>query len=137
MNFFKWDCFKGAAATGSTLFRIAFAFTFLLAAVLKFRLGFDGFAENLANPIIPTLISQEIPDFVLLIYGYLIPVIEFIAGVLLLVNKYAREAYIIIGLLLLTYIFGSMYNGNMSIVAGEYIPMMVALVIAIFCLEKS
>lgn len=137
MNFYKWNCFKNSYNFGATVLRLAFAIFFILAAVAKFRMGFDGFAESIVNPLIPNLISQEIPDFILYIYGYVLPVAEFIAGVLLLVNKYTREAYITIALIFLSFIFISVYNGNTSIVGREFFPAIIALLIAFLCEEKK
>ena len=137
MNIFEWNCFRSAHAFGATILRLAFAFLFILVAVQKFRMGFEGFAKSLVYPTVPTLLSTEFPDFVLYTYGYLLPVVEFISGVLLLVNKYTREAYIVISLVILTFVFGQEYNGNSSIVNQEFIPLFIALILAMYCEESQ
>ena len=97
---------------GATLLRIAFGILFVLVAVKKLRMGYGGFAESLVTA--DTLIAQELPAFLLYAYGYIIPALELVVGLMLLANKYTKTAYQIIGIIYLSFIFGQQYNGNTS-----------------------
>jgi len=98
-------------------------------------MGYGGFAASLVTG--DGLMAQEIPHVLLLAYGYLIPAAELIAGVLLLINRYVKEAYATIALIYLTFIFGQMYDGNTAKIGTEYMPSLVALSLAVFFRMRS
>ncbi len=112
---------------GATVLRLAFGILFVLVAVKKFRMGYFGFADMLING--EGLMAQEIPSFILYIYGALTPAIEFIAGALLILNKKPKIAYSIAALFYLSFVFGQMYDGNAVKVGTEYIPSLLAVVV--------
>jgi len=115
---------------GATVLRIAFGIMFVLVAVKKFRMGYGGFAESLVSG--DTLFAKELPDVLLYAYGYAIPAVEFIAGILLLLNKYTKFAYQVIAVTYLTFILGQQYDGNTSKVGNEYLPGLLTLVTAYY-----
>jgi len=127
--------FNNGYAFGAHLLRYAFALLFILVAVKKLRMGYGGFAASLVTG--DGLMAQEIPHVLLLAYGYLIPAAELIAGVLLLINRYVKEAYATIALIYLTFIFGQMYDGNTAKIGTEYMPSLVALSLAVFFRMRS
>ncbi len=112
---------------GATVLRVAFGLLFILVAVKKLRMGYFGFAESLVSG--DGLMAQEIPNFLLYIYGALTPAAELLAGVLLLINKKPKIAYGIAALFYLSFIFGQMYDGNTVKVGTEYIPSLLAVVV--------
>lgn len=129
------DWCKNEYAFGAAILRYAFAIMFILVAVKKFRMGYTGFADSLVSG--DTLIAQEIPSIILYIYGLLLPAAELIAGILLLINKYVKEAYVLIAWMYLTFVFGQQYNGNTAKVGTEYLPSLVALSVAFFFSTRS
>lgn len=119
----------------ATLFRWAFGLLFILVAVKKFRMGYVEFVDSIVHA--DTILAGEIPSFLLIIYAYLLPIAELVAGILLIVNKQVSRAYQVIALVYLTFIFGQEYNGNTSKVGTEYLPSLVALSIAYYTYHKS
>ena len=120
---------------GAQVLRIAFGVMFVFVAVKKLRLGYGGFAEGLVNG--DSLFAKELPDFLLYAYGYIIPGLELVVGVLLLVNKYTKTAYQIIAAIYLSFIFGQQYDGNTSKVGNEYLPALLTLVTAYYLHHKA
>lgn len=118
----------------ATVFRLAFALLFILVAIKKFRMGYGNFVESMVTA--DTLLAKEIPDVFLMIYAYLLPLAELLAGVLLLFNKYTKEAYQLIALMYLTFILGQQYDGNTAKVGTEYLPSLVALAVAYWTHHK-
>jgi hypothetical protein len=127
--------FKNEYAFGAQVLRYAFGLLFVLVAMKKFRMGYGGFASSLTTG--DGLMAQEIPDLLLLIYGYLLPALELLAGVLLLVNMYVQEAYAVIAFIYLSFIFGQMYDGNTVKIGTEYLPSLIALSFAVFFRMRS
>ena len=128
MCFFPKKWTKNEYAFGADVLRLAFGLLFLLVGVKKLRMGYTGFAEaliagegNLAN---------EIPHMVLYAYGLALPALELLAGVLLLAKRYVQEAYGLVALIYLTFVFGQQYDGNTAKVGTEYIPSIMALALA-------
>jgi uncharacterized membrane protein YphA (DoxX/SURF4 family) len=127
--------YKDEYAFGATVLRYAFGILFLLVAVKKLRMGIPEFAQGLMAG--ESLVAQEIPDVLLLAYGYVLPLAELAAGVMLLLNKYTKEAYALIALIYLTFVFGQMYNGNTVKVGMEYFPSLIALAMLVVFEKKS
>lgn len=127
--------FKNEYTFGATVLRYAFALLFIFVGVKKLRMGYGGFAESLVAA--DTLTANEIPAVLLMAYGYILPAAELIAGALLLVNKYVKEAYATIAVIYLTFVFGQMYDGNTSKIGTEYMPSMIALSLAVFFRARS
>ena len=119
---------------GATMLRLAFAFLFILVAVKKLRMGYGGFAESLVSG--DTLMAKEIPGIILYIYGYIIPALELLVGILLLVNRYVKTSYMLVALIYISFVFGQMYNGNTSKIGTEYFPSFLVLLAAYFCEDK-
>lgn len=118
----------------------AFAIYFILVGVKKFRGdgAISGFANSLTEGAMGTeRLAADIPAAVLMVYGYVLPIAELLAGVFLLVNKNVRLAYVIIGLIYLTFVFGQMYSGNTGKIGTDYLPSLVALSVAVFMRERD
>lgn len=111
---------------GANVLRIAFGVLFILVAVKKLRMGYFGFAEKLVDG--EGLMAQEIPHFLLYLYGALTPALEMLAGVLLLLNKKVKLGYTIAALFYISFIFGQMYDGNTPKIGTEYIPSLLAVI---------
>lgn len=132
----KW--YKNEYAFGAEVLRYAFAIYFILVAVKKLRMGIPEFADSIVGGAMNTeLLAGEIPSIALYIYGLLLPVAEMLAGILLLLNKKVREAYVIIALIYLSFIFGQMYSGNTGKIGTDYLPSLMALTFAVFFRERS
>ena len=132
----KW--FKNEYSFGAEVLRYAFAIYFILVAVKKLRMGIPEFADSVAGGAMGTeLLAGEMPPIVLYIYGLALPVVEMVAGVLLLINVKVREAYVLIALTFLSFIFGQMYSGNTGKIGTDYLPSLTALTLAVFFREKS
>jgi len=142
----KW--FKNEYSFGAEVLRYAFAIYFILVAVKKLRMGIPEFADSVAGGAMGTeLLAGEMPPIVLYIYGLalpvvemvagVLPVVEMVAGVLLLINVKVREAYVLIALTYLSFIFGQMYSGNTGKIGTDYLPSLTALTLAVFFREKS
>lgn len=130
--------YKDAYTFPAEVLRYAFAIYFILVAVKKFRMGIPEFATSITEGAMNTeLLANEIPHILLYVYGLALPFVEFIAGFLLLINKYVREAYIMIALTYLSFIFGQMYSGNTSKIGTDYLPSLTALSIAVYAREKK
>ncbi|MBT4119596.1 MAG: DoxX family membrane protein [Candidatus Peribacter sp.] len=129
----KW--YKNEYTFGAEALRIAFGIMFLLVGVKKFRMGLTGFADNLVGG--DGHLAQEIPSIALYIYGLALPIAEFVAGLVLLLNKHVKEAYFAIAVMYLTFIFGQQYDGNTSKVGTEYLPGLLTLSLAVFFTVKS
>ena len=114
---------------GATILRLAFAFLFILVAVKKLRMGYGGFAEGLVSNA-DSLLAGELPSGLLYLYGGIIPAAELLAGLALLFNRYTQKAYIAIAFIYLSFVFGQQYDGNTAKVGTEYLPSLVALVLA-------
>ena len=127
--FKKW--FQNEYSFGANVLRLAFGLLFVLVAVKKFRMGYAGFAEGLIAKE-GSLMAAELPSIVLLVYGYALPALELVAGVLLLANKYVKEAYALVALMYLSFVFGQMYDGNTGKIGTDYIPSLAALSFAVF-----
>jgi len=120
---------------GAVVLRYAFAFLFILVAVKKFR-DFGGFVNGMVlNP--ETLMYQELPHFLLYIYAYTIPFLELLAGVLLLVDRYTKVAYTIVAFTYVSFVLGQMYNGNTAKIGTEYLPSLLAVVVAYYMHEED
>ena len=132
----KW--YKNEYSFGAEVLRYAFAIYFILVAVKKIRMGIPQFADALVDGGLNTeLLASEMPSILIYIYGLALPVVEMVAGILLLINVRIREAYTLVGLTYLTFIFGQMYSGNTSKIGTDYLPSLVALSLAVFFREKS
>lgn len=119
------------------IMRYAFAIYFILVAVKKFRMGIPQFATAVTEGAMNTeLLASEFPNAILYLYGLLLPIVELVAGILLLINKYVREAFVLIGLTYLSFIFGQMYSGNTGKIGTDYLPSLVALSVAVYAHEK-
>ncbi len=120
--------FESPQHFGATILRYAFGIFFVLVAVKKFR-NFDGFLDSMVlNP--ENLITQEIPNFLLYIYGYLIPFVELAAGLSLLFNVFTHFGFTVVAFTYISFVFGQMYNGNTSKIGTEYIPSLLAVIAA-------
>ena len=136
MPHYKISLFKSPMHFGATVLRLAFAFLFILVAVKKFRMGIGNFVNGMIlNP--ETLMAQEIPNFLLLIYGYLIPWVELIAGVLLLFDRYTKIAYTAVAFIYVSFVFGQMYNGDTAKIGTEYMPSLLAVIAAYYMHERD
>ena len=131
----KCNYLKDPMKFGAIVLRLAFGILFILAAVQKFRMGYGAFADIIMNG--DNLIAKEIPAFLLTIYGYALPGLEFIVGILLVLNIWSKYAYATISLIYLSFIFGQTYNGNASIVGTEYIPALLTVVVAYYLQDKA
>ncbi len=131
----QMSLFKSPMHFGATILRLAFAFLFILVAVKKFR-DFGGFVNGMILDE-ATHMAQEIPHFLLYIYGYSIPFIELLAGVLLLINRYTKVAYTIVAFTYISFVGGQMYNGDTAKIGTEYMPSLLAVVAAYYMHEKD
>jgi uncharacterized membrane protein YphA (DoxX/SURF4 family) len=129
----KW--YKNEYTFGAEVLRIAFGIMFLLVGIKKFRMGFTGFADALVAG--DGQLAQEVPNIALYVYGLALPVLEFGAGLGLLLKKYVKEAYFTIAILYLTFIFGMQYDGNTAKVGTEYLPGLLTLSVAVFFTAKA
>ena len=120
---------------GATILRIAFGILFVFVAVKKFRMGYGGFAESIVNS--DTLFAKELPDFLLYAYGYILPGLELLIGLLLLANRYTKYAYHLAALVYLSFIFGQQYDGNTSKVGNEYLPALLTMTVGYYYYHKS
>ena len=127
--------FKNEYTFGARVLQYAFAIMFLLVGVKKLRMGYTGFADALIAG--DGHLANEFPSMLLYLYGLALPAAELIAGVLLLINKYVREAYMLIALMYLSFVFGQQYDGNTAKVGTEYLPSLMALALAVFFRERS
>lgn len=131
-----WKKIDDPTVFAAHILRIAFGLLFVFVAIKKFRMGYGGFAESLvANA--DSLFSNEIPDIFLYIYGWIIPGLEFVVGLMLLLDKGTRTAYKLVAIIYLSFILGQQYDGNTSKVGTEYLPSLVALVVAYYTYHKS
>ena len=126
---------RGTQNFASTLLRLSFGLLFLLVAIKKLRMGYGGFAESLIMG--DTLLAKDAPPILLLSYGLLLPGLELFIGVALLLDYHVRDAYVVIGIIYLSFIFGSMYNGNTVKIGTEYFPSILALIAAHHFYEKG
>lgn len=127
--------YKNEYTFGAEVLRYAFGILFLLVGVKKFRMGFTGFADAIISG--DGHLAQEFPSIILYIYGLVLPIAEFAAGLLLLLNKHVKEAYFAVAVMYLTFIFGQQYDGNTSKVGTEYLPALLALSLAVFFNAKA
>lgn len=118
----------------SHVFRIAFGILFILVAVAKLKMGYGGFANFLVNGAGPL---SELPDFFLYAYGWIIPALELIVGLMLIFKTRVALAYKIIAVIYLTFIAGQLYDGNGTIVGNEYLPSLVALTVGYYAYRKT
>jgi len=135
LNLVESKCFKNEYDFGATVLRYAFGILFVLVAVKKLRMGYTGFADALVAG--DGHLAMEVPFYITYVYGLVIPGAELLAGTALLLNKHVREAYSAIALIYLSFVFGQMYDGNTSKVGTEYMPTLVALVLAVFFRERA
>lgn len=119
---------------GALVLRLAFGILFLLAAVAKLKMGIGGFAEVLVSA--DDMLAREVPVGLLRLYGRLVPLVEFSVGVFLILGVFVRWTYAAVAVLYLSFIFGQVFNGNVSIVGAEYFPTLVALVLAFYLYER-
>jgi uncharacterized membrane protein YphA (DoxX/SURF4 family) len=119
----------------STTIRWAFGILFVFVAVKKFRGGYFSFADGLVSA--DTLTAKEIPNFLLYLYGAIIPALELIAGIMLLVNKKVKLAYALIAATYLSFIFGQMYNLNTSKIGTEYFPSLLLLLTGFYFYDSE
>lgn len=130
--------FKNEYSFGAEVLRYAFAIYFILVAVKKLRMGIPEFADSIVGGAMGTeLLAGEMPAIALYAYGLVLPVVEMIAGILLLINIKVREAYALIALTYLSFIFGQMYSGNTGKIGTDYLPSLTALTLAVFFRERS
>ena len=127
------------------IMQFSFGLYFLLAGVKKLRVegtidpinGIHAFAKSLTEGAMGTeILAREIPDFMLLAYVYTLPAFELAAGILLLINRYVRLAFLIVGMIYLSLIFGQMYSGNTGKIGTNYLPSLVALCVAVYAYRK-
>ncbi len=117
---------------GADIFRITFGLLMLLVAVKKFRMGigneygYGAFAQSLIAG--DGKLASEAPNFILLAYGYVLPALELLIGLMLLTKKKVSLAYQMLALVYLSFVFGQQYDGNTSKVGTEYIPSIFALI---------
>ena len=136
MAHYKLSLFKSPMHFGATVLRLAFALLFILIAIKKFRMGLGNFTNAMIlNP--DNLTTQEIPNFLLQIYGYSIAWVELAAGVLLLFDRYTKIAYTIVAFTYLSFIFGQVYNGDEAIIGSQYMPSLLAVVAGYWMHEKD
>lgn len=132
----KW--FKNEYSFGAEVLRYAFAIYFILVAVKKLRMGIPNFADSIVGGAMNTeLLAGEVPSIILYIYGLALPILEMVAGILLLINVRVREAYILVALIYLSFVFGQMYSGNTGKIGTDYLPSLTALTLAVFFRERS
>ena len=127
--------YKNEYAFGAFFLRWTFALLFLFVGIKKLRMGYVGFADGLVNS--NSLLVSELPPVTVYLYGLLLPITELLIGMLLIVNRYKREVYTLIGFVYLTFVFGQMYNGNTEKIGVEYIPSIIALVLLVWCEIKA
>lgn len=123
------------ATFGATVLRMAFAILFLLVAMKKFRMGIGNFADSIAST--DSLISQDIAPVVLYMFGFALPILELLVGVLLLIDRDVKSAYGLAAIIYLALIFGQVYNGNTPRVGMEYFPSLLALIAAYHLEDKK
>jgi uncharacterized membrane protein YphA (DoxX/SURF4 family) len=134
------DCcnkfFSDPEKFGAIMLRLGFAFLFIFAGIAKLRMGLPEFAAILTGG--EGNMATEFPAVVLQAYGYVLPIVEMLAGLLLLVGtkKHARFGFGLAALIYLSFIFGQAYDGNFAVVGNEYLPSMLALFFA-FHLHKK
>lgn len=132
----RWGDCDDPMVFASHIFRIAFGIMFTFVAIKKLRMGYGGFAEALVtNP--DSLLSQEFPSALLYLYGWIIPGLELLVGLMLLFDRGTRTAYKLVALIYLTFIFGQQYDGNTAKVGTEYLPSMVALAVGYYAYHKK
>lgn len=125
--------FANEYAFAAQVLRYAFAIYFIFVSIKKFRMGIPEFATSLTEGAMGTeILANEIPNFLLYAYGWVLTFAELAAGIMLLLNKKVQEAYTIIALIYLSFIFGQMYSGNTSKIGTDYLPSLVALCLAVF-----
>ena len=138
--------YRNEYAFAARIMRWAFGIYFLLVGVKKLRVdgrfspvdGIISFAESLpAGAMNTAILAREIPDVMLLGYGYTLPFAELGAGALLLANRHVNFAYVLVAFLFLSFIFGQMYSGNTAKIGTDYLPSLVALCVAAYAHQKS
>ena len=136
MAHYKVSLFKSPMHFGATVLRLTFAFFFILIAVKKFRMGIGPFVNGMIlNP--ETLVAQEIPDFLLVLYGYGLPWAELIAGTLLLFDRYTKIAYAAIAAIYLSFVFGQAYNGAGTVISEQYMASILAVIAGYWMHEQD
>ncbi len=136
MAHYKVSLFRDPNHFGAVVLRLAFALLFILVAVKKFRMGIGEFTNAMVlNP--DTLLAQDVPAWILQVYGYSIAWIELAAGVLLLFDRYTKVAYTVVAFSYISFILGQMYNGNTAKIGTEYMPSLLAVVAAYYMHEKD
>lgn len=147
-NTMKWMhwFYRNEYAFATRIMQWAFGLYFLLVGVKKLRVdghldpinGIIGFAQSLTEGAMNTgILAREMPDFLLLAYGFVLPFAELGAGILLLANRYVRIGYVLIAGIYLTLIFGQMYSGNTGKIGTDYLPSLVALCVAVYAHQKD
>jgi uncharacterized membrane protein YphA (DoxX/SURF4 family) len=122
---------------GAVALRLTFGLVFVLAAVAKFRMGFSGFADIVVSG--EGNLASEMPAVILQAYGYALPILELIAGVLLLsgCKKHAKYGFGLAGIIYLTFVFGQAYDANIAVVGTEYLPSLLALYFGFHLFAKT
>lgn len=122
---------------GAVMLRLGFGLLFLFAGIAKLRMGYGGFAEMLVGG--EGNFAKEVPAVLTQIYGYILPAAELLAGVLILsgCKKHSKYGYGLAGLIYLSFVFGQAYDGNFSVIGGEYFPSMLALFFAWHLSKKA
>ena len=113
------------------MFRIAFGLLFLLAGWAKVSGGYGSFADGLVLSM-----GESFPEWLLLVYGYILPAVEIIVGICLLINKKTKLAYQVVGAIYLSFILGQQIAGNTGAVGAEYLPSLLALVVGYYLYNK-
>ena len=127
--------FENTDEFAAFLLRYTFGIMFLLVAVKKIRMGYGGFADSLLMG--DTLLAAEAPSMLILAYGLILPGIELLVGAALLLDYNVKYAYIAIGFIYLSFVFGQMYNGNTVKVGTEYFPSILALIAAFYFYDRA
>ena len=128
----SWD---NPAKFGADILRIAFGIFMILVAVKKFRVGLPIFAESLVGG--NKALGNEMPAIVLLAYGYTLPFVELIVGIMLLAKQKVCIAYQVLALVYISFIIGQQYDGNTAKIGTEYFPSLLTLVVGYYLHKQS
>jgi len=138
--------FRTEYTFASRILQWAFGLYIFLVGVKKLRVdgqfdpvdGILSFAASIQNGAMNTeILAREFPGFLLFGYGLILPLLELASGVLLLANRQVKIAYILVGLIYLSFVFGQMYSGNTGKIGTDYLPSLVALCVAVFATTKD
>ena len=112
------------------LLRLFLGVMFLFASFGKFKMGLGTFADSIAKGFVDTIL----PHFLLVAYGYVLPIMELVLGITLLLGIFADVMLMVAALTLLSLFFGQFITGNGAVAAYNALYFLIA-VYAVRCFE--